>query len=227
MYYSQQGEDKYLHKNYFNYENGFFIELGAMDGVQFSNTLFFENNLNWNGILIEPTSQYNQLICNRPKCYNFNYAVSDIEGQTEFLGDGALGGIMDKMSSWHRKGWKLDYNYKPNIVKTKPISKIIKNIKIELVDFFSIDVEGGELEVLKTFDWKIPVYLILIEGCYTADENTKKNWTTIPNINGITVNQNYIDRINECENILLQNDFVFVEKLKDNEIWINKKNLRV
>ena len=35
MYYSQQGEDKFIFENYLNHENGFFIELGDMDGVQY------------------------------------------------------------------------------------------------------------------------------------------------------------------------------------------------
>lgn len=226
MFYSQQGEDRFIYEKYLNYKNGFFIELGAMDGIQYSNTLFFENNLNWKGALIEPTLQYNSLIKNRPLCYNFNYAVSTTEGEIEFIGDGALGGIVETMSDWHLKGWKLEQKYKPVKVKCKPISKIIENLKIDMVDLFSIDVEGGEIEVLKTFDWSIPVYLILIEGDYTATEEEKLNWLKIPNSNGLTANQEYIDRINECSNILKENGFKFQTKIGINEIWINEKNKR-
>ena len=39
---------------FINYENGFFIECGANDGVDQSNTWYYEKNLNWSGILIEP-----------------------------------------------------------------------------------------------------------------------------------------------------------------------------
>ena len=223
MFYSQQQEDKILFEKYLNYKNGFFIELGAMDGVQYSNTLFFEQNLNWKGVLIEPTNQFINLIKNRPNCYNFNYAVSNIEGEVEFLGDGALGGIPDLMSDWHKYGWKLDKleSYK---VKSKPISKIIKDINIERVDLFSIDVEGGEIMVLETFDWTIPVYLILIEGNYTASEKDKNDWITKPNVNNILVNNEYINRINKCTDILTKNGFEFIEKIGCNEVWINKKN---
>jgi hypothetical protein len=53
MYYSQCEEDIFLNKNYFkNKKNGTYIELGALDGVLFSNTKFFEDTLNWTGILI-------------------------------------------------------------------------------------------------------------------------------------------------------------------------------
>lgn len=55
MYYSQAGEDEFLNKNYFkNKRGGTYIELGALDGVLYSNTKFFQDHLDWSGILIEP-----------------------------------------------------------------------------------------------------------------------------------------------------------------------------
>ena len=55
MYYSQCQEDIYLNENIFkNKKNGVYIELGALDGILYSNTKFFEDSLNWKGILIEP-----------------------------------------------------------------------------------------------------------------------------------------------------------------------------
>jgi len=223
MFFSQQNEDKILFEKYLNYRNGTFIELGAMDGILYSNSLFFEKELEWTGILIEPTEQFNQLIINRPNCQNFNYAISSIDGEVEFLGSGALGGMTETMSDWHRKGWKLD-KHPTYTVKSIPISKILKESNIKRVDLFSIDVEGGELEVLKTFDWEIPVYLILIEGDYTASEEEKLNWISKPNINGITVDKSYLDRINKCTEILKSNGFEFIEKIGCNEVWINKNN---
>ena len=52
-YYGQNKMDKKLLK-YLNYNNGFFIELGANDGLRQSNTYYLEKNLGWRGILIEP-----------------------------------------------------------------------------------------------------------------------------------------------------------------------------
>jgi hypothetical protein len=72
-FYSQQQEDKILYEKYLNFRNGIFIELGAMDGIIYSNSLFFEKELEWTGILIEPTEQFEQLMINRPNCHNFNY----------------------------------------------------------------------------------------------------------------------------------------------------------
>lgn len=200
MYYSQQGEDRILHEKYLNYNDGFFIELGAMNGVTYSNTLFFERELNWKGVLIEPTpSQFTQLVINRPNCHNFNYAISEIPGEVEFLGDGALGGMTRTMHESHRKGWGLDNTSSPYMVKSIGISELLRHLNLKRVDFFSIDVEGGELDVLKTFDWTIEAYVILIET-HSFDENKNEL----------------------CREILRKNNFEFDMVIGCNEVWVNK-----
>ena len=105
----QCGEDAMLFKKYLNYKNGFFIELGAMDGVIYSNSKFFEDNLNWRGILIEPTKQYDDLIKNRPNAFNYNYAISTVEGEVEFVGDDNVAGLKHTMSESHTKRWNLHH----------------------------------------------------------------------------------------------------------------------
>ena len=54
MFYSQDNQDSYLENNIFKgYKNGFYVDVGAHDGVSINNTLYFEKN-NWSGINIEP-----------------------------------------------------------------------------------------------------------------------------------------------------------------------------
>ena len=53
---SQLGQDKYLFENFLKHKNGFFVDVGAHDGVFLSNTFFFENELNWSGVCVEPSS---------------------------------------------------------------------------------------------------------------------------------------------------------------------------
>ena len=60
-------------KEFLNFRNGFFIEVGAHDGIFQSNTLSLEKDLGWTGILIEPSiSAYLDCVKNRPnsKCIN-------------------------------------------------------------------------------------------------------------------------------------------------------------
>lgn len=205
IFYSQQKEDEILFEKYLNYKNGIFIELGAMDGIQYSNTYFFESELGWSGILIEPSHEFNNLIRNRPKSYCYNVAISEKNGNVEFIGDGALGGIKESMSEGHIHGWGINKNsYK--IVKSRTLKSILNEVSkinqnFNRVDFFSLDVEGGELEVLKSYDWSIPTYIILIEMTkYDLDKNQK------------------------CREVMSMNGFEFDMLIGCNEVWINHKN---
>lgn len=200
-FYSQQSEDVILWKKYLNYKNGFFIELGAMDGVKYSNTKFFEDSLGWTGILIEPEkNQFQRLKQNRPNCILSDYAVSEIDGEVVFNtrnGGDSGGGIVDTHID---ETIREEDNVK---LLSKPFNKLLWEIgKPERVDLFIIDVEGGELGILKTFDWSIPVYIICIE--------------THP------ANKHY----EECKKILTDNGFEFDMPIGCNEIWINKNNKR-
>lgn len=206
MYSSQCNEDQYLYENYFKddeTQNGFFIELGAMDGVTYSNTLFFERTLGWTGILIEPqVEMYNALVKNRPNCHNFNYAISEIGGEVEFIGKHAIGGISNTMPQQQKDRWNLNEN-STYLVKSKPIRDVIKEVPIEKVDLFSIDVEGGEYDVLNTFDWNIHVRIILIEMSSDSPEKNEK-----------------------CREFIKSKNFVFSEKYRGSDIWINQKEVK-
>ncbi|KAK2150652.1 hypothetical protein LSH36_396g00021 [Paralvinella palmiformis] len=99
-YYSQFHEDEALFKNYFNDPTicgGLYVEIGALDGITYSNTKFFEDNLNWTGVLIEGhPDNAEKLAKNRSRKRNviIQEAVCP-EGQTyvNFSGAKAVGGI--------------------------------------------------------------------------------------------------------------------------------------
>ena len=55
---------------YINFRNGFFIEMGANDGVNQSNSFYYDKSLGWNGVLVEPTHKFDSLINNRSKPNN-------------------------------------------------------------------------------------------------------------------------------------------------------------
>ena len=80
-----QDEVNSILKEYINYKNGFYIEIGANDGVRQSNTLYFEKFKNWRGILVEPSKRYNNLIKNRKKKnYFFNVACCSFESINKY-----------------------------------------------------------------------------------------------------------------------------------------------
>lgn len=66
-FYSQYKQDEYLYKKFFKKKrNGVFFDIGAHNGIKISNTYFFEKNLGWTGVCVEPRdSAFEELEKNR------------------------------------------------------------------------------------------------------------------------------------------------------------------
>lgn len=178
QFYSQYKQDNYIYTNFFlNKKNGFFLEIGADDGIRFSNCKFFEDTLNWSGIAIEARKNaYCNLIKNR-KCICENVVLSDIEETTDFLdinGYGlGLSGLVNKYDKRHIERINNEIKNKNNkgseIIKvnTVKLSSILDKYNITNIDFLSIDTEGSELAILSTIDFnKYNIDVITIEDNY-------------------------------------------------------------
>ncbi len=164
MFHSQDKQDELLEKNIFRgYKRGIFVDVGAWDGVCFSNTLFFEKERAWTGIHIEPIQdQYEALVKNRPNTVNLNVAVSDFEGQTEFLsisGDtGMLSGIKSNYDPRHLQRIETEtaqYNTEA-VTVTVPVRRldsIFKEHNVQRVHYLSIDAEGSEMKIIQSIDF--------------------------------------------------------------------------
>jgi FkbM family methyltransferase len=201
-YYGQMGEDSHIHRRYFpSFRNGVFLEMGAHNGITFSNSKFFEDTLNWSGVLIEPNpSLFEDLCKNRPKTINVPYAISKTEGELEFYKNCALSSVKSNTTEDFFRSWHTE---KTEVIKVPSIrlDSVLHKNYIKRIDFWSLDVEGSEYEALETMDWSIPVYLICIE---TQTGERKK----------------------QCDDILIANGFKFIETLAHNEIWINPAHRR-
>jgi len=156
---SQIHQDLILDEQVFkNKTNGFFVEVGALDGFGASNTWFFEMERNWSGLLIEPNPiEFEKRHQHpRPKSVFENCAISDIEKDINFLSiEGpcnVLSGIIEFYNPQH-----LD-----RINKELEIKHGIKKI-----DLLSIDVEGAESQVLNSINFdKVDIDVFLIENNY-------------------------------------------------------------
>src|SRR5260221_7249446 len=83
-YYSQCGQDQFLYENFFRTKReGVFVDIGAHDGIFYSNTKFFEE-LGWQGLCIEPIPEvFEQLKKNR-KAICIQGCISDQVGKSSF-----------------------------------------------------------------------------------------------------------------------------------------------
>jgi|10_taG_2_1085330.scaffolds.fasta_scaffold114855_2 FkbM family methyltransferase len=147
--------DKIVYLNFINQEvdDGMMIEVGGHTGdMGGSITYFFEKNLNYKTILIEPSKEsFKKMVINRPNSININTAVNLEER------DVTLYGVDAEASTYQKRNRSKSY------VKGKPMSGILEPYDINHIDLFVIDTEGSELDVLTTFNWDIEVGYILVE----------------------------------------------------------------
>jgi Methyltransferase FkbM domain len=142
-----------------------FIELGAFNGVQESNSRFFQECLNWTGLLIEANPfKYEELVKNRPNTHRMSFAPSCSirkEANNATIKFVAQMGTMAGLSLHVRTSGR-------NVVKVPcgSLGPVIQDIfRGGHVHFFSLDVEGAEPLVLKNIDFsKVFIEAIMVES---------------------------------------------------------------
>lgn len=127
---------------------GNYCEIGAFDGVTHSNTLALEEQ-GWTGLLIEPNpEQFAECVANRPRSDHRCIAVHPDGGKQAMYVGGQYSGLLDTMS----EPWIQEHQFRKNpiiAVDALPLDAIIGDC--HLIDYLSIDTEGGEYEILH--DW--------------------------------------------------------------------------
>jgi FkbM family methyltransferase len=184
-YYSRKGED-FLLRHFFNKKRrGFFIDIGAFDGIHQSNTYTFEQ-MGWKGICIEPNPVIFQYCKkNRPRslCLNEACVGSPEQGRVKFYIEdlGLLSTTvnneekqLDIQQRYAKRG--LDFTGLKEIeTKASTITQILDHHfpKLKKIDFMSIDTEGNEIDVINGIDFnKYDIRVLIIEA--NTDEEEKK-----------------------------------------------------
>ena len=190
-----------------NKKNGFFIELGANNGLIQSNTAFFEKYLEWKGILIEPSYKgYIECKKNRKNSICLNYACVSNDFNEKFIyGDFANNSLMGSINGSRRKNNEL--------VKVQAITleKILNKYKIKHIDFLSLDTEGYELNILKglNLDKYRPNYMLI--EIYKKDYENIIKFLEIKKYKLISNFSNY-NKIDNPGWDGTHNDYLFVDK---------------
>ena len=164
-FYSQIEQDKYYVENIIKYkQGGFFLEIGGYDGITGSNTYYLEKQLNWNGIIVECNPSLVEKCRQSRNCYICDKALYETDndeliftipcGEEIIGGKEQLGGIKSLLKPESLKVFERCYkNSKEIKVKTININTLLESHKIYNIDYLSLDVEGSELSILKTWDF--------------------------------------------------------------------------
>ena len=163
---SQFGEDKKIIKLFKEKKNGTYLDLGCFHPIRQNNT-YLLHKLGWKGINIDLNPISIDLFnIARPKDINICMAISSKKGSKNLFFDHELSSL-NTISKNHTLFLKEAFgkkNLKKKIIKTNTLNNILKENRIKKIDFMNIDIEGNELEVLRTLNFKkLDIKVICIE----------------------------------------------------------------
>lgn len=151
---SQLGQDFWVLEKLKYKKNGFFVEAGACDGINLSNTLLLEKKYGWTGICCEPNISYFNLLKNNRKCLLDNRALYLEDNlELEFFPAYELGGTFEdfkiEQSRIQQRTQFLSYK-----VKTVSLNTLLQDFNAPFeIDYISLDTEGSELKILQNFNF--------------------------------------------------------------------------
>jgi len=177
---AQDHEDEIAWKEFFNgTTNGLALELGAIDGRTYSISKFFEEEAGWKAILIEASPDALRIPRNRPDALSLHLAICNKKSIVHFVRRGAVGGILEFMTVQFLKFFYpellksgsvsqgnsdsavdiLDWNKvraSPQVTEQTclPLKAAFDRFQIDHINFMVLDLEGGELEALKSLDFE-------------------------------------------------------------------------
>jgi hypothetical protein len=185
-------------------KNGFFVEIGAGDGVAGSNTLLFEKFFEWTGLLVEPAKSFHsRLFTNRPQSListnpifkksgdDVNFQETTIPTLSTFIE------FLDKDKN--AKNRKIKTSYK---LKTLSLDDLFLFFDVpKIIDFLSIDTEGSEFLILQSFNFNnYKIRVICVEHNYTENRDKifnllisnefERKYAQVSGINDFYVNKN-------------------------------------
>mmetsp|Transcript_7598 Transcript_7598/g.18601 ORF Transcript_7598/g.18601 Transcript_7598/m.18601 type:complete len:366 (-) Transcript_7598:215-1312(-) len=196
---SRLDEDRFIYETFFKDLGpdfkGTYLELGAYDGVQESNSRFFDDCLGWKGLLLEGNPiVFRKTIENRPYAHKMSMAPSCSAEYEQ----------VNKTIQFYRQKWTNGglvghakaFEGRPTVdVPCAPLQPILEDMFLDeanrtvgdfgpsdlpTLDFFSLDVEGSEPLVLSTIDFeKVRINIMIIEifnaFCKTDDCEVRRD----------------------------------------------------
>jgi FkbM family methyltransferase len=163
--YSQNFEQDII-LNYFNEDKGTFLDIGAYDGKNLSNTHALAL-LDWQGVTVEPSDNVYPAL---EKLYKDNdnvechkTCIGDFNGEIEFFdsgGDAISSTMQSETFKWEQAGVKFTPTVSPIIT----VEELLKRSKYKKFDFISIDTEGTNYEILQQINpEELGVQMLCIE----------------------------------------------------------------
>mmetsp|Transcript_38372 Transcript_38372/g.62188 ORF Transcript_38372/g.62188 Transcript_38372/m.62188 type:complete len:387 (-) Transcript_38372:174-1334(-) len=179
---SQFGEDEFAAALWFLNRpplvNATVVEVGAGDGLRASISVYFESVLGWRAICIEPSSQYQRLVENRPNAKNVHGAVCAERRMVSFS-EHVIEPLLSHVSTSAVPSDQFAAQY---AVMCEPLSNYISGVRH--VDFLSLDCEGCELDAVQSLvTANITVSHAAVETYGKSDDEMRKLLSSLRMLN--------------------------------------------
>jgi FkbM family methyltransferase len=155
--YSQEGEDLVLARIFEGRNDGFYVDVGACHPFRFSNTWLLYRR-GWRGINIDATpNSMEEFRRERPRDINLQYFVSSSEASRRFfiMNEPALNSASKELVDLRSRAGSRYHLVETVTVESRSLAHILdENLPHgQAIDLLSVDVEGFDLDVLKSNDW--------------------------------------------------------------------------
>jgi FkbM family methyltransferase len=210
--YSMYGEDLFINNYFKNKKNGIYLDVGAYHPLDGNNTYLLYKKKNWHGINIDVNPLSVELFQKARKFdLNINTAVSNKKGFVTLYFRkkiNMLNTLSKKIARIHfRNGFK-EKNIKSNTLNNILDQTRYRNKKI---DFFNLDVEGHELDILESLNFKKYQPTLICVEIHNHEEMYNNN-------------TDYMKR-NPVNNLLLKNGYSIVWNHGFSYVYESNKNL--
>ena len=148
-------EDKVLNKIFKNTKKGFYVDVGCNHPTRGNNT-FFLYKMGWDGINID-INKFSIDLFNliRPRDINVRSLISNNNKLIKFYYQKEF----SVLNTTNKNIAKKHFNtvYKTKVIKPTTLNQVLERFKCKnkQINFFNIDVEGAELKVLKSINFKV------------------------------------------------------------------------
>ena len=163
-YYHDLADDLFVDELFNGKENGYFVELGGLDGISNSTSYFFEKCRNWDGIVVEPNPFWDYYLEGNRKTYS-QKAILNRTGKMDFLcrKDPTFSTLADFEDVGDNRRYPTAKTKKIDVCSLTELLDEYNAPKV--VDYISFDVEGSELVILDQFfkDNKYEVRVMSVE----------------------------------------------------------------
>ncbi|HQV51516.1 MAG: FkbM family methyltransferase [Flavobacteriales bacterium] len=173
---------------------GYFVEFGATDGKEKSNTHLLEKEFGWTGILAEPATIWHSALRSNRSCHIDTALVHASTGETVIFNqteDPELSSIQGlEQENEHSNARK---NFESYEVTTISLTDLLRKYEApKIIDYLSIDTEGSEFQLLQAFDFGSYQFRVI-----TCENNTDKNGVKSDKIEKLLGQHGYVKKYTE------------------------------